>query len=146
MERTTRLWRWRRRITKTPQNRFKIRSTSISVFTQQSGKPLLILYRRIRWKLIDWLTPAPGWVFLLDQRSWSQSLLKQGGVCSSRWGWPDLMGSKRYMHTYTHTVSLTLPFGEGTVSQRLPFLFFWGLWEKPELAVLRVSSLVACSL
>uniref|UniRef100_A0A9L0RQM1 Nucleolar protein 16 n=1 Tax=Equus caballus TaxID=9796 RepID=A0A9L0RQM1_HORSE len=59
--RTIRLWPGMRRIIiKIPQNRFGIRSTSINVFTQQSGKPLSILCRRIRWRLNDWFTPAPG--------------------------------------------------------------------------------------
>ncbi|EFB18038.1 hypothetical protein PANDA_010696, partial [Ailuropoda melanoleuca] len=49
-----RLWPGMRRITiKIPRNRFGIRSTSINVFTQQSGKPSLILCRRIRWRLND---------------------------------------------------------------------------------------------
>lgn len=50
-----------RRITiKIPQNKFRIRSMSIGVFTQQSGKPSFTLCRRIRWRLSDWFTPAPG--------------------------------------------------------------------------------------
>ncbi|XP_021556952.1 nucleolar protein 16 isoform X2 [Neomonachus schauinslandi] len=54
MGRTIRLWPGMRRITiKIPRNRFGIRSTSISVFTQRSGKLSLILCRRIRWRLND---------------------------------------------------------------------------------------------
>ncbi|XP_017368280.1 nucleolar protein 16 isoform X2 [Cebus imitator] len=55
--RTIRPWLAMRRITiKIPQNRFGIRSMSINVFTQQSGKTSSILCRRIRWKLSDWFT------------------------------------------------------------------------------------------
>nr|XP_020743863.1 nucleolar protein 16-like isoform X2 [Odocoileus virginianus texanus] len=61
MGRTIRLWPGTRRITiKIPQNRFGIRSTCTSVFTQQSGKPSLILCKRIKWRLSDWFMPAPG--------------------------------------------------------------------------------------
>lgn len=102
-----RLWPGMRRITiKIPQNRFGIRSTSTSVFTQQSGKPSLILCKRIKWRLSDWFMPAPGWGFLLDQRSkegcpftdeasqtpWNQKVTMHVCVCAC-------------VHTHTYSLS-----------------------------------------
>lgn len=117
-----RLWRGMRRITiKIPQNRFGIRSTCTSVFTQQSGKPSLILCKRIKWRLSDWFMPAPGWGFLLDQRS------KEGCASTHEAGqtpWNQKVTMRVRARTQTHTIPLTFHFGEDTVSQRLQFIFF----------------------
>ena len=99
-----RLWPGMRRITiKIPQNRFGIRSTSTSVFTQQSGKPSLILCKRIKWRLSDWFMPTPGWGFLLDQRSkeWCTSTDE-----ASQTPWNQRV--TMHVRAYTHTHSLSL--------------------------------------
>ncbi|CAO2585995.1 hypothetical protein LEMLEM_LOCUS3813 [Lemmus lemmus] len=92
MGKTIRLWPGMRRITiKIPQNRFGIRSMSISVFTQQSGNLSLILCRIRRWRLTEWCTSP-------DRQVLSQGVYFQ------------MMLAKCYsisFYTYTHTHSLS---------------------------------------
>ena len=74
---------------------------------------------------------------------------KQGVVYIYRWGQPNPMESKGYnarARVHTHSLSLTFHFGEDTVSQRLQFIFFWGLWAKPEPAVFWARGLFEYSL
>lgn len=48
---------------------------------------------------------------------------------------------------WNQKVFLSLPsLGKELLSQRLQFIFFWGLWEKPEPAVFRVDGLFEYSL
>ena len=103
-----RLWPGMRRITiKIPQNRFGIRSTCTSVFTQQSGKPSLILCKRIKWRLSDWFMPAPGWGFLLDQRS-KEGCPSTREAGQTPWNQKVTMRARTRTHTHIHRHTLSL--------------------------------------
>ena len=90
-----------RRITiKIPQNRFGIRSTSTSAFTQQSGKPSLILCKRIKWRLSDGLCLPQ-----VEASSWTREA-RSGVHLQMRPAKPH--GIKGLQCTCTRTLSLSL--------------------------------------
>lgn len=129
-----RLWPGREellsRYPKTDSNKINV----LQAFLPSRVASLTDSLQRIKWRLSDWFMPAPGWGFLLDQRSkegcpllqmrpqtpWNQKVTMHVCVCAC-------------VHTHTHTVSLTFHFGEDTVSQRLHLYSSGGSGESQNL-------------